>query len=215
MSELRFVPPAVEFDPRLTNELARREGAIPAAVGMPAPAVARRSPFEHYRRTLTDGGILIEYRDLNLGWLCRCLRFICGAAVTFVGAWLIFFVYDLSALQMAGGVALVGLLDFVIFKYKIKARHSVEIRPDCMIVDGTDIFWAEDIGDNWPELQMKDDDPDRMVISGICGTRYVEYMSANRIHHDTDRMPEVLAAHLTEAMEQLWGRREVTFPSAR
>jgi hypothetical protein len=53
--------------------------------------------------------------------------------------------------------------------------HSVEIRPDAMIVDGEDVFYAEDIGDNWPALQMKDDDPNRMVICGISGTRFIEY----------------------------------------
>ena len=79
---------------------------------------------------------------------------------------------------------------------------------------GRDIFWAEDIGENWPELKTKDDGPDRMVIAGICGTRYVEYMTANRFD-ECDRTSEVLAEDLKNAMEQLWGRREVTFPAAR
>jgi hypothetical protein len=39
-----------------------------------------------------------------------------------------------------------------------------------MIVDGENVFRAQDIGDNWPALQMKDDDPDRMVIC-VCGKR--------------------------------------------
>ncbi|MGA7807193.1 hypothetical protein [Bradyrhizobium sp.] len=41
--------------------------------------------------------------------------------------------------------------------------EAMVVRPDCMIVNGEDVFYAEDIGDNWPELQMKDEDPDRMV----------------------------------------------------
>ena len=82
-----------------------------------------------------------------------------------------------------------------------------------MIVDGKDIFYTSDIGENWPALQMKDDDPDHMVIAGICGTRFIEYMTANRLDKN-DRTPEVLAADLAAAMEQLWGRREVTFATA-
>jgi hypothetical protein len=100
-----------------------------------------------------------------------------------------------------------------IVRRPVEVAHSVEIRSDAMIVDGTDVFYAEDIGDNWPELQMKDDDPDRMVICGICGTRLIEYMTANR-RDENDRTPEILAADLEAAIEQLWGRREVTFATA-
>ena len=57
---------------------------------------------------------------------------------------------------------------------------------------------------------MKDDDPDRMVIAGICGTRFIDYITANR-RDQNDRTAEVLATDLRAAMEQLWGRREVTF----
>ncbi len=42
---------------------------------------------------------------------------------------------------------------------------------------------------------------------------FIEYMTANRMD-ENDRTPEVLAADLQQAMEQLWGRREVTFPEA-
>jgi hypothetical protein len=42
---------------------------------------------------------------------------------------------------------------------------------------------------------MMDDDPDRMVIGGICGTRFIEYMTANRLDKN-DRTPERLAADL-------------------
>jgi len=60
---------------------------------------------------------------------------------------------------------------------------------------------------------MQDDDPDRMVICGIYGTRHIEFMTANR-RDKSDRTPEVLAADLQAAMEQLWGRREITFATA-
>jgi hypothetical protein len=59
---------------------------------------------------------------------------------------------------------------------------------------------------------MKDDDPDRIVCS-ICGTRFIEYLTANRLDKN-DRTLERLAADLQAATDQLWGRREVTFTTA-
>jgi hypothetical protein len=82
-----------------------------------------------------------------------------------------------------------------------------------MIIDGEDVFYADDIGDNWPQLQMKDGDPELWVISGICGTRFVEFLTVHR-RDENDRTAEVLAADLRAAMEQLWGRREAIFATA-
>jgi len=79
-----------------------------------------------------------------------------------------------------------------------------------MIVDRKDVFLKEHIGDNWPELQKKVSDPERMVIAGTYGTRFVEYLTADRIN-ERDKTPEVLAADLKAAMEQLWGREAVSF----
>ncbi|HVR55678.1 MAG TPA: hypothetical protein VMT72_02475 [Pseudolabrys sp.] len=94
----------------------------------------------------------------------------------------------------------------------IPVHHSVEIHPDGMIIDGQLFFSADDIGDNWPALQYTGEDhPDRMVLCGVCGTRFIEYSSVNRLDRN-DRTPEVLAADLQMAMEQLWGRRELIVP---
>jgi hypothetical protein len=120
---------------------------------------------------------------------------------------------SLSVLQCLLAFTLLMFVNGLIVRLRIEVSHSVEIRADAMIVDGEDVFYAQDIGDNWPELQMKDDDPDRMVICGICGTRFIEYMTANRLDKN-DRTPEMLAADLQAAIEQLWGRREVTFATA-
>jgi hypothetical protein len=118
------------------------------------------------------------------------------------GGWLIFFVSALSVLQSLFALALLMLVAWLIVRQTVEASLSVEIRSDAMIVDGEDVFYARDIGDNWPELQMKDDDPDRLVICGICGTRFIEYMTANRLDKN-DRTPEILAAGLQAAIEQL------------
>jgi hypothetical protein len=217
MSEqLRFVPPRVEFDPTLADELARYPApATSPAANVEAYAISeRRSPFKNYVRMLTpEGGILILYKDQDHSLFLMILRVFAWLMATGVGGWLIFYVSALSALPSLLAFALLMLAAWLIVRQTVEASHSVEIRPDAMIVDSTDVFYAEDIGDNWPELQMKDDDPDRMVICGICGTRFIEYMTANRLD-ENDRTPEVLAADLKAAMEQLWGRREVTFPAA-
>jgi hypothetical protein len=89
-----------------------------------------------------------------------------------LGGWLIFFVSSLSTLPSLVTFALLMFINLLIVCQTVEVSHSVEIHPDGMIVDGR-FFSAEDIGDNWPELQMKHDDPERMVICGICGTRFI------------------------------------------
>ncbi|MGY8666193.1 hypothetical protein Q3C01_28110 [Bradyrhizobium sp. UFLA05-109] len=211
--EFVYVPPRMEFDPQLADEVARLGRLSPPVEADDPTPLTRRSPFDGYSRSLTsDGGILITYKDLNRSLVCKSLKISACLAVTLPLLSPILDMPLLSSTQLLSAAAL-GLVDWIILKSKVKKRHSVEIRPDCMIIDRKDIFWAEDIGDNWPELVPDQEEPTKISISGICGTRYIEYMTANRID-DNCPMPEVLMAHLQEAMEQLWGRREVTFASA-
>ncbi|WP_426424154.1 hypothetical protein [Bradyrhizobium genosp. A] len=213
---MRFMPPGVDFDPRLANELARRQVAVPSAdEGAESLAAQRRSPLNGYTRTLTpEGGVLIRYRDQNKHPFLTTLRVFAWLVATGLSGWQVLFVSDLSVLH---GLLLFVFLTVIITRLarqKIIVAHSVEIRPDAIIIDGVDVFYAEDLGENWPELQMKDDeDRDRMFVGGICGTRFIEYATANRLDKN-DRTPEVLAQDLEAAMEQLWGRREVTFATA-
>jgi hypothetical protein len=209
-----FISPHIDFDPRLAHRLAGELVVVPATGDGPSPLAVRRSPLNGYIRMLTpEGGILILYRDQDRNLFLVILRIFAWVSATGMVGWLLFKVSPLSTPRCLAALALVMVLNWFIVRRKIEVRHSVEIRADTMIVDGEDIFYAEDIGDHWPELQVKNDDPDRMVICGICGTRFVEYMTANRLDRN-DRTPEVLAADLEAAMEQLWGRREVTFATA-
>ncbi len=179
MSEhLRFVPPRVDFDPRLANELARWEATPPTANDEVHPIAGRRSAFNGYVRMLTpQGGILILYKDQDRGLFLTILRVFAWTVATGTGGWLIFFVSSLSTLPSLLIFALLIFINLLIVCQTVEVSHSVEIHPDGMIVDGR-FFSAEDIGDNWPELEMKDDDPERMVICGICGTRLIEYATA-------------------------------------
>jgi hypothetical protein len=207
----RFIPSRVDFDPHPGDELV----GIPATAHDPHTVHQRRSPFKDYTRVLTpEGGVLIFYMDQDRSFFLAMLRVFTWTVATGLGGWVIFFESALNAVQCLLAFALLMFINVRIVRRPVEVSHSVEIRSDAMIVDGTDVFYAKDIGDNWPELQMKDDDdPDRMVICGMCGTRFIEYMTANRLD-ENDRTPEILAADLEAAIEQLWGRREVTFPTA-
>jgi hypothetical protein len=207
--ELRFTSARVEFDPESASDLVP---IAPEDGDLTAPHV---SPFPGYVRTLTaEGGILISYKDQDRGVFVTLLRGFTWTVATGLSGWLLFFESSLNGPQCLMALILIASLNAFLVRRPIEVSHSVEIRPDIMIIDGEDEFYAEDIGDNWPELQMKNnDDPDRMVICGICGTRWIEYMTANRLDKN-DRTPEVLAEDLEAAMEQLWGRREVIFAPA-
>jgi len=207
-----YLPPRIAFDPQLANDLARLELLAPVfreAHG--AGDDRRRSPFNGYSRSLTpDGGILITYKDLNRSLLCRSLRVFSCVALS--GACLAP-ILDLEAFSwaQAASVGTLALANWIILKFKVRKGHAVEVRPDCMIIDGTDIFLADDIGDeNWPTLHHDPDDEGHQFIGGICGTRFIEYMTVNSLD-ESDRTPQVLEADLTLAFEQLWGRRAAGF----
>lgn len=209
--EIEFQPPEIEFDDTMAREFARVANAEPVARLSPVYDLpVRKSPFVDYARILTaQGGILILYTDRARGWLYMLMRIVAWFALTGIGAGLLGMFALPSSAQFLSFLLLCGINLFCVTR-PIKIRHSVEIRHDRMILDEKDVFWASDIGTNWPELKPKDDDPSRLVICGICGTRFVEFMTANRMD-DNDRTPEVLAADLKSAMEQLWGRSEVIF----
>lgn len=211
-SPIRYRPPPVSFDDQLAQQLdnvALQPFGFAEATAAP---IDRRSPFEGYSRTLTpEGGILIQYQDLNLGLPLIILRYALCAVVTCIGVMLILAADTLFSARVLLALLAVVAVDWLILKYKIRSHHSVEIRPDCMIIDGEDVFLAEDIGENYPELLDVPGKQDQMRICTRVGTRFVELMTANRTDAN-DRTPEVLAAHLKDAMEQLWARREVTFP---
>jgi hypothetical protein len=202
--------------PRLTRD--KHVGMVP--LGLPEPpdtaaAIAARretgpSPFADYSRHLSpEGGILIAYKDIDRSLGYALLRGFAWIVSTGVSARIIFS-WRLSLLSACGCLLALAFLTAVIVRIKFEVKHTIEIRPDGMIVDGADFFALSDIGTNWPSLEMIDDNPDRMIIKGICGTRIIEYSTANRVD-SSDGMPEVLAADLEDAMEQLWGRTELVF----
>jgi hypothetical protein len=159
-------------------------------------------PHLDYARRLTpEGGILITYKDLDLRLRHIIARILIFAAFTGLEAWLLL---DYSPLQSewinyACLLAMAGI-NFLILWRLPEIYRSIEIRPDCMILDHSEIFW---LGLMESVPTFKADEKDNGVLSGIYGTRNVEYLKARRFDKH-DRMPDVFAAHLKEAMRQLW-----------
>ncbi len=110
-------------------------------------------------------------------------------------------------------IALLGVVTGFILTRKRKVSHSVEIRHDRMILDGQDVFWADRIGRQWPQLQNKGDDPNRMVIAGIYGNRWVEYMTANRVD-ENDRTPKCSPPICRRRSNSSGAAANWTFPDA-
>jgi hypothetical protein len=208
---LRYAPPRIIFDDAPSRALLEQLPENLDQLVAETSLQQRRTPFADYSRTLSaTGGVHIRYRDIALGLPYKVLRVFTWTVATGLAGWLLLFEFDLDDYTAYGSLAGCALLVFLIVWRKLKQWHEVEILPDRMIIDGKGAFLAEDIGDKWPELQVKNAETGEAVISGIAGTRFIEFMTVNRIDQN-DRTPEVLAAHLKEAMEQLWGRREVTF----
>jgi hypothetical protein len=182
---------------------------------LPAARVTRLEPtrnlpntngaFFKYRRSLTpEGGVLINYRDADRRWRFKILRAGLWIAMTGVAAWLIHSYSPLNFILDAGSYVGTAFICWRIVRRPVEAFRSIEIRPDGMIIDGTDVFWLSLIEDNWPVFQPRDEDPDDQGLCGIYGTRLVEYATVYRFDKN-DRTPETLATHVHDAMMKLWG----------
>jgi hypothetical protein len=169
------------------------------------------SPYVDYSRRLTaEGGILIIYKDLDTRF--RFILFRALAWMTFAGLEGHLLLYD-SPVQ-AGWINILCLLAMAALNLLIvwklpELYRSIEIRADCMIIEGSDVFWLSRMETGWPAF--KPDKKGNQVLSGIYGTRFVEYLTVRRFD-DYDRTPEVFAAHLQEAMLQLWAPPEASWP---
>jgi hypothetical protein len=197
----------VQFDPRLADELERLGPAELAYENLRRPVPP--DALVGYARLLTErGGFEIRYRDQLANTFLDCTRIAVWVTATGAAGWWLLFMSPLPIMWGLPGLLVASILNWLVAFCRIPIWHSIEIHPDGMIVDGR-FFSADLIGDNWPQLQMKkNDDPDRLVLCGLYGTRFVEFASVNRFDHRADRIPEILAQDLQMAMEQLWGRRD-------
>jgi hypothetical protein len=163
-------------------------------------------PHVDYARVLTpEGGIAITYKDIDGRFRHVLGQVTLWIAMTGYETWMVF---NRSPVQ-TGWVnwvclAAVAVINWLIVFRPVEIQRTIEIRPDCMIIEGEDIFWVAKM-ESWPTFTYSDG---RYVLCGTYGTRYVEYLAAQRTE-EMDRTPDVLALHLRQAMQQMWTRPQI------
>jgi hypothetical protein len=211
-----IAPPAPQLIPPKPPQLRRPAPRLPAR---PLAPVARRSPplpvrsqpevrpnpyLDFWRRYTPEGGVEFTYKDLDerLRWLI--LRWALWLAAMAVTAWYAFHLSPLHApwLNIPCLVG-VGFLYWLIVSKPVEIYRTMEVRPDCLLL-GEDVFYRHEFELGWPSFRP--DGLGNFVLAGVSGTRAVEYVTVRRFD-EHDRMPEVLAAHLQAAMQQLWTAR--------
>lgn len=166
--------------------------------------------YAGYKRVLTEeGGVQITYRNVDTRWRHTIRRILVWTACTFWGGWLLLYHEPLlnTGLNFLCLIAL-SVVTWLIVRRPVAIIGTVEIRPDCMVLDGTDVFWRERMEGGPPTFQPEEDDQDTLVMGGIYGTRFVELIEAHRFD-EHDRTPELLATHVQGAMDQIWSRADL------
>jgi hypothetical protein len=215
-----YFPPSAKLEPprivpRKAPVLSPAAAGVPADVNPTSPNVSsytdargggpevRPDPYVDYDRRFTaEGGIEITYKDLDENIARTVLRIFLWVLATAATALFILKASPLdSTFLNVVGVVLMAIIYGAILWTDDQVYRRVEIRPDCMIIEGENIFWLEQMELGWPEFI--DDEKDNKVLCGIYGSRWVEYLKVHRFD-DNDGAPEVFEAHLTAAMEQQW-----------
>lgn len=202
----RLVSRAEAAAPRPRGALQRH--AVPAIAAARPPAIGATAafapgPYVDYARRLTpQGGIAITYKDHDRRFRHTLRRLLMWSYASGLEGW--FLLYHSPLYHLWAAVAcwvLVAIVNWKIVAAPVETYRTVEIRPDCMIIDGADVFWVRHMEGRRPSIQP--DRTGRQVLCGIYGTRFVEYLIVRRCDK-LDRMPDVFDAHLRHAMQQLW-----------
>lgn len=161
-------------------------------------------PHRGYSRQLTpDGGVLFTYRDIDTRLRHTLRRIVLWSVLTGTEGWFLLAPSPAQASWWAVlCVVVLAVLNWLLVRRPVEIYRTLEIRHDCMIFDGRDLFWAELMEGGLPGFYP--DGNGNLVLCGVYGTRMVEFLTARRFD-EHDRMPEVFAAHFAEAMQQLWG----------
>lgn len=178
--------------------------AISTAPPSPSSPTLYPDPYIDYARFLTpEGGILFSYKDLDLRLRHTLWRLFAWTIATGLEAWFLRHHSPLHAVWInIGCLLIIAIFNWLIVAKPVETYRRIEIRPDCMIVEGAEVFWLRFMEGGLPAFQENNDGI--QVLSGIYGSRFVEYLTLRRFD-ECDRIPEVFAAHLQDAMRQLWG----------
>jgi hypothetical protein len=193
----------------VSRSIARSEATVaylersPIALPAPSQAESQPNPYVDYGVSLTrEGGILIAYKDLDLRFRHTLWRIFAWTAFTGPEGWLLLHHSPVHApwINIACLLA-VAIVNGIIVAKPVELYRTIEIRPDCLILEGSEIFWRHKMEAEWPAFRL---DAERdLVLCGIYSTRFVEYLTVRRFD-ELDRAPEVFAAHLQEAIQRLW-----------
>jgi hypothetical protein len=189
---LRAVPPKVlHIEPRINQP-------VEESINSNCP-----NPYVDYSRILTaEGGILLTFKAIDDSFLLSLRRLFLWVYATGTEVWFVMHFYPGTSLIIKIVCLVVaGFINWLIVAKPVEIMRSIEIRPDCLIFDGRDLFRRQHFENNWPSLQSNGEGA--FVFAGTYGTRYVEFFTLTRFD-EHDRAPEVLGAHLTDAMKQLW-----------
>jgi hypothetical protein len=161
-------------------------------------------PYQDYGRFLTpEGGVLIVYKDIDERLRHGLWRAFAWTAATGFETWLLFHYSPVQSEAInAACLLILAVLNFLIVVKPVEIYRRVEIRPDCMILEGAEVFWLKFMENGLPAFQKNEEG--NQILTGVYGSRFVEYLTVRRFD-ELDRMPEVFAAHLQQAMQQLWG----------
>ena len=192
----------------LSRTIARADVVLPTQPrDLPAPTVSlvsgfQADPYLDYGRFLTpEGGILMIYKDIDERLYHTLWRVLAWTTFTVAeGLWL----HDRSPLQSPWGKAAcfiaVAVINWLVVRAPVEIYRNIEVRPDCLIIEGREIFWRRFLENG---LRFHPDKKGQQVLSGIYGTRFVEFLSVRRFD-EFDRTPEIFSAHLQDAMKRLW-----------
>lgn len=163
-------------------------------------ADSRPSPYLDYSRRYTaEGSIAITYKDIDDRFRWTVLRCALWSAAMSLTGWYALTASPLPLWVNLPALILMGVVYWLIVRKPIEVYRKVEVRLDCLIVED-DVFYREEM-ETWPSFQP--DAEGNLVLTGILGTRWVEYLKVPRFD-EFDRAPEVFANHLRAAMQQLW-----------
>lgn len=188
---------AVTYQPVMlqpsTDEEFRR-----AAFNEPRP----NAYVEYERRYTAEGGIAITYQDVDDSLKLKIIKVVMW--VVLMSCSIAFTCYTWDRHSDCGNTVYLILLGCFLAWMLSRPDYvskTVEIRTDCMIIDGEDVFWLSQMELGLPTFSKITEG--RWVLAGVYGTRWVEYLSVTAID-ELDRGPQVLASHLSDAMQKLW-----------
>jgi hypothetical protein len=164
------------------------------------------------RRYTADGGVEFTCKDHDRSpavWLIKIIFWLAAMGGTGWYAWAAS-PYPMKLATAAPltfniiGLFVMAILYAAILAKPVELYRSVEVRPDRLILDGTEEFYRDTFECGWPIFQPDGEgEAAGAKLVGIYGTRFVEFLTVVRFD-EGDRMPEVFSVNLTAAFEQLW-----------